>query len=137
MVGRCGGGGGSPEKGGGGLCALHPTVDFLSCCLCVFDASVTSGLLGHSFSPPPPPPHTPFLSSSAHDRLVGRMVKVSVSRAPDTGFDSRLLRGDFPGRVIQVILNLTLQGLPCQTPGVLMSALGFEGPESVYCDWVR
>ena len=54
------------EGGGGGLCALHPTVYFLSCCLCVFDASVTSGLLGHIVSSPPPPPSPLLLFLPQH-----------------------------------------------------------------------
>ena len=39
-----------------------------------------------------------FLSTlSPTDRLVGRVVKASTSRAEDPGFDSRLRRGDFSG----------------------------------------
>ena len=33
--------------------------------------------------------------------------------------------------------KLALQWLPCQTPGVIGSALGLVSPVSVYCDWVR
>ena len=33
--------------------------------------------------------------------------------------------------------KMTLQWLPCQAPGVIVSVLGLVGPVSVYCDWVR
>ena len=36
------------------------------------------------------------------DRLVGKVVEESASRVAGPGFDSRLDRGDFPGRVIPV-----------------------------------
>ena len=71
------------------------------------------------------------------DRLVGLVVKASASRAEDPGFESRLRRDFFRGRVIPVTQKLTLQWLPCQAPGVIGSALGLVGPVSVYCDWVR
>ena len=45
--------------------------------------------------------------------------------------------GIIPGRVIPVTYKLTLQWLPCQTPGVIGLALELVGPVSVYCDWVR
>ena len=45
--------------------------------------------------------------------------------------------GIFPGRVIPVTQKLALQWLPCQTPGIIGSALGLVDPVSVYCDWVR
>ena len=35
------------------------------------------------------------LCSLLHGRLVGQVVKASVSRAEDPGLDSRLRRGDF------------------------------------------
>ena len=38
---------------------------------------------------------------------------------------------------VEVTQKLALQWLPCQTPGVIGSALGLVGPVSVYCDWVR
>ena len=59
------------------------------------------------------------------------------SRAEDPGFDSRLTRGIFLGRVIPVASKLALQWLPCQAHGYIGSALGLVGPVSVYCDWVR
>ena len=37
----------------------------------------------------------------------------------------------FPGRVIPVTSKLVLQWLPCQALGVIGSALGLVGPESV------
>ena len=70
-------------------------------------------------------------------RLGGLVVKASVSRAEDPGFESRLRRDFFRSRVIPVTLKLALQWLPCQAPGVIGSALGLVGPVSVYCDWVR
>ena len=42
------------------------------------------------------------------DRLVGLVVKASVRRAEDQGFES-YLRRDFPGRVIPVSSKLSLQ----------------------------
>ena len=63
--------------------------------------------------------------------------KVSSSRAEDPGFEFRLRRNFFRGRVIPVTQKLALQWLPCQAPGVKGSALGLVGPVSVYCDWVR
>ena len=70
-------------------------------------------------------------------RLVGLVVKASASRAEGPGFESRLRRNFFRGRVIPVTSKLALQWLPCQAPGVIGSALGLVGPVSVYCDWVR
>ena len=49
----------------------------------------------------------------------------------DPGFESRLRRDFFQGRVIPVTRKLALQWLPCQAPGVIGSVLGL-----VYCDWV-
>ena len=63
--------------------------------------------------------------------------KASTSRAEDHGFESRLRRDFFRGRVIPVTSKLALQWLPCQAPGVIGSALGLVGPVSAYCDWVR
>ena len=71
------------------------------------------------------------------DRLVRLLVKASASRAEGPGFESRLRRHFFRGRVIPVTSKLALQCLPCQAPGVIGSALGLVGPVSVYCDWVR
>ena len=67
------------------------------------------------------------------DRLTGLVVKASASGAEDPGFQSRLNRGIFPGRVIPVTSKLALQWLP----GIVGSASGLVGPVSVYCDWVR
>ena len=64
-------------------------------------------------------------------------VKASAWRAEDPGFHSRLRRGDFSGSSHTCDLNLALQWLPCQAPGVIGSALGLVGPVSVYCDWMR
>ena len=72
------------------------------------------------------------------DRLVGLVVKASVSRAEDPGFDSRLCRGEFSGSSHTSDLTIgTPVAIPCQAPGVLGSALGLVGPVSVYCDWMR
>ena len=84
-------------------------------------------------------------------RLVGLVVKASASRAEDPGFESRLRRDFFRGRVIpktgtpvatlsfgvESYQKLALQWLPCQAPGFVGSALGLVGPVSVYCHWVR
>ena len=40
--------------------------------------------------------------STVLDRLVGRVVKASASRAEDPGFEFRLRRDFFRGRVIPV-----------------------------------
>ena len=63
--------------------------------------------------------------------------KTSVSRAEDPGFEFRLRRDFFRGRVIPVTYKLEPQWLPCRAPGVIGSAPGLVGPMSVYCDWVR
>ena len=60
---------------------------------------------------------------------VGLVVKASASRAEDPGFEFRLRRDFFLGQ--------SYQWLPCQAPGIIVSALGLVGPLSVYCDWVR
>ena len=67
------------------------------------------------------------------DRLVGLVVKASASRAKDPGFAAGLFRG----RVTAVTLQLALQWLPCQAPGIIGSVLGLVGAVSVYWDWVR
>ena len=64
------------------------------------------------------------------DRLVGIVVEASASRAEDPGFESRLRRVFFQGRVIPVVL----QWLPCQALGVIGSALALVGPAPVCCD---
>ena len=63
--------------------------------------------------------------------------KASASRAEGPGFESRLRRVFFRGRVTLVTFKLALQWLPCQSSGVFVSALELVGPVSVYCDWVR
>ena len=70
------------------------------------------------------------------DRLVGLVVKASVSGAEDPVFESRLRRDFFRGQVIPMIEKLALQWLLCQAPGIIGSAPGLVGPVSVYCDWV-
>ena len=70
-------------------------------------------------------------------RLAGLVVKVSASGAQDPGFESRLRRDFFPGRVIPVTSKLALQWLPCQASGVIGSVLGLVGSVSVFCDRVR
>ena len=69
--------------------------------------------------------------------LVGLVIKASTARPENPGFESRLRRDFFRGRVIPVISKLPLQWLPCRAPGIIGSALGLVGPVSVYCDWVR
>ena len=64
------------------------------------------------------------------DSLVGLVVKASVSRAEDPGFESHL-RQDFSGSSHTSDLKLALQWLPCQVPGVIGSPLGLVGPVSV------
>ena len=58
----------------------------------------------------PPPLPTPL--SLYH--LVGLFVKASASRAADPGFDSRLLRTFFPGRVIHSDINWHSSGYPAR-----------------------
>ena len=66
---------------------------------------------------------------------MGLVVKASASRAADPGFDSGLRHGDFSG---SSHTSDFLIGIPVATlPGVIGSALGLDGPLSVYCDWVR
>ena len=70
------------------------------------------------------------------DRLVGRVVKASASRAEDPGFKSRWRR-DFSGSSHTSDLNI---GTPVATlPGVwrYWVSAGTGRPASVYCDWVR
>ena len=45
---------------------------------------------------------TVYITSFDTDRLFGLVVKVSASRAEDPGFESRLRRDFFRGRVIPV-----------------------------------
>ena len=61
-------------------------------------------------------------------RLVGQVVKASASRAEDPGFESRLRREFFLGRVIPVTSKLALQWLPCQAPGVIGVSTGTGWP---------
>ena len=63
------------------------------------------------------------------DRLVGLVVKVSVSRAEDPGFDSLLRRGDFSGSIHTSDLKI---GTPVATlPGAwryrLSAVTGWPG----------
>ena len=53
------------------------------------------------------------------------------------GFQSRLIRGAFSRSSHTGDLPLVLQGIPCQVPGGIGSALGLVGSVSVYCGWVR
>ena len=67
------------------------------------------------------------------DRLVGLVVKASVSREEDPGSIPAFGVHLFPSRVNPVTLIVSLQRLPCQAPGVIGSALGLVGPVSVNC----
>ena len=76
------------------------------------------------------------LSVCLSDRLVGLVVKASVSGAEGSGFKSRLLR-DFSGSSHTSDLKI---GAPVATlPGVWHYRVdaGIVGPVSIYCDWVR
>ena len=66
------------------------------------------------------------------NRLVGLVVKASVSRAEDPGFDSRSRREDISGSS-----DLKVGTPVAALPGIVGSALGLVSPVSVYCDWVR
>ena len=66
------------------------------------------------------------------NHLVGLVVKASASRVEDPGFESRLYRDFFRGRVIPMNSKLALQWLLCQAPGVIGSVLELIGPVSVY-----
>ena len=77
-------------------------------------------------------PSTPQPSPSP--RLV--MSFQRLQRAEGPGFESRLRRDFWGGRVIPVTSKLAFQWLRCQAPGVIGSALGLVSPVSVYCDWV-
>ena len=66
------------------------------------------------------------------------MVKASAYRAVDVGSSPTLVADLFPGQVLPVTyIVLTLLWLPCQAPGVTLSALGLVGPVLMYCDWMR
>ena len=67
----------------------------------------------------------------------GATASRAEDRAEDPGFESRLRRDFFGGRVIPVTSKLALQWQPCQAPGVIGSVLGLVGPVSVYRDRVR
>ena len=74
------------------------------------------------------------MSACTH-RSVGPVVKASTSRVADSGFDPRLLRGDFSGSSQTSDFKT---GTPVATlPGVLGSALGLVSPESIYCVWMN
>ena len=102
-------------------CSFSLSSFLSSACLCTFDIRQFSCIR----------------KALKQDRLVGLVVKASASRAEDPGFESRLRRDFFRGRVIPVTSKLALQWLPFQAPGVIGSALGLIGPVLVYCDWVR
>ena len=68
-------------------------------------------------------------------RLLGLVVKVSVSRAEDPGFDFCWRFGDFSGS--SHTSNFKIDTSVATLPGVIGSALGQVGPVSVYHDWVR
>ena len=58
-------------------------------------------------------------------RLVGLVVKVSASRAEDSGFDSRLRRGDFSGS--SHTKDFKIDTPVATLPGIIGSALGLVG----------
>ena len=74
--------------------------------------------------------------SVIENHFVGLFVKVSASRVEAPGFDSRLRRGDFSRSRDTSDCKLALQGLPCQAPCIIGSALGLVGPVSIYLEWV-
>ena len=63
--------------------------------------------------------------------------KASASRAADLDSIPAFPMGLFSGLSHISGLKSVLQWLPCQSPGVVGSALGLADPVSVYCDWVR
>ena len=71
------------------------------------------------------------------DLLVGRVVKVSTSRAEDLGSIPAFAVGVVLGRVRPVSSKLVIQWLPCQALGVLGSLPRLVGRVSVYCDRAR
>ena len=70
-----------------------------------------------------------------NNHLVGLVVKASASRAEDPGFESRLRRDFFRGRVIPMTQKMVLQYRVKRLE--LGSMLGLVGSVSVYCDWVK
>ena len=58
------------------------------------EVSLNEGLLDSGCESPK---HISFLNYLLSHRFVGQVVRESVSRADDPGFDSRLRRGDFSG----------------------------------------
>ena len=75
-----------------------------------------------------------WASQQPANRLVGLVVKASISRAEDPGFES-YLRRDFSGvESHQWLKHWHSSGY---TPGIIGSVLGLVGPVSVYCDLVR
>ena len=65
------------------------------------------------------------------------MVKASTSTAENSGFDSRLHRGNFSGSSHTTDLKTGTPVASYKAPGVIGSALGLVGPVSVYCNWAR
>ena len=114
---------------------------------CVSRSSLTtlhSRLLHVSPPPPPLPPLRPPISSV----WIWVISLVWTNRLVDLVFKQKIRcvnpAGDriFPGRVMPVTSELALQWLPCQAPGVVVSALGLVGPVSVYWlgeveSWIR
>ena len=77
------------------------------------------------------------ISCIPSDCLVGLVVTGVHLESARSGVRIPFATGFFPDGVIPVTQKLALQRLPCQTPGVIGSALGLAGQVSVYCDWVR
>ena len=117
---------------------------FISLFLSLFLSFLTSVFISFFLLPPPPlPPNPlpqntislscrgfkamskrllaikPLLVKDDH-RLVGQVVKVSVSRAADPGSIPAFSVSIFPGRVDK---ELVLQWLPCQAPYVIGTAM--------------
>ena len=82
----------------------------------------------------------PNVGQQWHLFLLDHLVDVVVRRPPR---EQKILglnpacAGIFSGSSLTSDLNLALQWLPCQAPGVIGSTLGLFGLVSVYCDWVR
>ena len=69
------------------------------------------------------------------NRLAGLVVKGSVSRAADHGFESRFVRrGILSGS--SHTSDLKIRTPLATLPGVIGSALGLVGPMSMHCDWM-
>ena len=67
---------------------------------------------------------------------LAQWLRRPLRERKDPEFESRLRR-DFFRVESYKWQKMALQWLPCQTPGIIGSALGLVGPVSVYCDWVR